>query len=148
MYDCRLRYKRTHNSRSLNSSAHFGESLAKVMSKMLLISQVAGLAKEIEKNSVAMDLTIPVTSEAFGWNREDLNGIDFAEDDEEDNTINTPRSKRSLNTAEKVIDTSKRDPLTGSLLTSEKLKLFQLLEQWEEPDRRFDRDHVRSMCLQ
>jgi hypothetical protein len=132
------------NSQSLNPSAHFGESLAKVMKKMLLISQVAGLAKEIEKDSAATDMAIPVTSEAFGWNREHLRGIVFVEDDTDDATT---RSKRSLNTAENVIDTSRRDPLTGSLHSSEKLKLMQLLEEWEEPDRRFDRNRVRSPCL-
>jgi hypothetical protein len=124
------------NSQFLNPSAHFGESLAKVMKKMLLISQVAGLAKEIEKDSVASDMAIPVTSEAFGWNREHLRGIVFVEDDTDDATT---RSKRSLNTAENVIDTS--------LHSSEKLKLMQLLEEWEEPDRRFDRNRVRSPCL-
>jgi hypothetical protein len=132
------------NSQSLNLSAHFGESLAKVMKKMLLISQVAGLAKEIEKDSAGMDMTIPVSSEAFGWNRENLRGAVFVEDDTDDATI---RSKRSLNTSEKLIDTSRRDPLTGSLHSSEKLKLMQLLEQWEEPDRRFDHNRVRSPCL-
>jgi hypothetical protein len=132
------------NSQSLNPSAHFGESLAEVMKKMLLISQIAGLAKEIEKDSAATDMTIRVTSEAFGWNRESLRGVVFVDDDTDDATT---RSKRSLNTAEKVIDTSRRDPLTGSLHSSEKLKLRQLLEQWEEPDRRDDRDRVRLVCL-
>lgn len=124
--------------------AHFGESLAKVMKKMLLISQVAGFAKEIEKDSAAMDITIPVTSEAFGRNREYLRGIVFVEDDTDDAT--TP-SKRDFKVADNVIDTSRRDPSTGSLHSSEKLKLMQLLEEWEEPDRRLDRNHVRSPCL-
>jgi hypothetical protein len=132
------------NSQSLNPSAHFGERLAEVMQKMLLISQITGLAKEIEKDSAAMDMTVSVTPEAFGWNRESLRGVVFVEDDPDDATT---RSRRSLNTAEKVIDTSRRDPLTGSLHSSEKLKLIQLLEQWEEPDRRDDRNRVRSPCL-
>ena len=36
---------------------------------------------------------------------------------------------------QEVFDPSNRDPLTGSLHFSEKLKLMQLLEQWEEPER-------------
>ena len=44
------------------------------------------------------------------------------------------RSEKSMY-AEKVIDTDRRDPLTGSLMESEKMKLVQLLERWEEPDR-------------
>jgi hypothetical protein len=104
------------------------------MKKMLLISQVAGLAKEIEKDSAA----------TFSWKREHLRGIVFVEDDTDDAT--TP-FKPSLNTAENVIDTSRRDPLTGSLHSSEKMKLMQLLEEWEEPDRRVDRNRVRPPCL-
>ena len=115
------------------------------MKKMLLISQVAGLAKEIEKDSAAMDMTIPAVSEALGWKRENLRGIVFVEDDTDDAT--TP-SRPRLNTAEKVINASRRDPLTGSLHSSEKLKLMQLLEEWEEPDRQFDRNRVRPPCLQ
>jgi hypothetical protein len=125
-------------------TAHFGESLAKVMKKMLLISQVAGLAKEIEKDAVAMDMTTSAVSETFGWKRENLRGIVFVEDETDDAT--TPL-KPSLNTAENVIDISRRDPLTGSLHSSEKLKLMQLLEDWEEPDRRFDHNRVRPPCL-
>ena len=36
---------------------------------------------------------------------------------------------------EKAIDMDKRDPLTGGLELSEKIKLIQLLGRWEEPDR-------------
>jgi hypothetical protein len=132
------------NSRSLNPSAHFGESLAKVMKKMLLISQVAGLAKEIEKDSASIDMTIPAVSEAFGWNDENLRGIVFVEDDTDAAT--TP-SRPSLKRAESVFDFSRRDPLTGGLHASEKLKLMQLLEEWEEPNIAFDQNRVRSPCL-
>jgi hypothetical protein len=57
--------------------------------KMLLISQVAVLAKEIEKDSAAMDTTI------FGRlrhlvGRENLRGIVFIEDDTDDATPSKP----------------------------------------------------------
>jgi hypothetical protein len=68
-----------------------------------------------------------------------LNGLAFAEDDDD---ASTNQSARSLGTNEKVIDTSKRDPLTGSLNYSEKVKLMQLLDQWEEPDRRDNHSRV------
>jgi hypothetical protein len=130
----------------LNPSARFSESLADVMKKMLLISQVAGLANEIEKDSVAMDKTSPVT---FGHkNRESLRGVDFAEDftskafcPNEESLCGAPTH------TEEEIDTSKRCPTTGGLHPSEKLKLMRLLDQWEEPDRRFDRHLVSSPCL-
>jgi hypothetical protein len=36
---------------------------------------------------------------------------------------------------DKIIDPNNRDPLTGSLLESEKIKLYSLVDRWEEPDR-------------
>jgi hypothetical protein len=131
----------------LNPSARFSESLADVIKKMLLISQVAGLANEIKKDSaVVMDKTSRVS---FGHdNREGLRGVDYAEDftskafgPNEESTCGATKA------TEEEIDTSKRCPTTGGLHPSEKLKLMQLLEQWEEPDRRFDRHLVRSPCL-
>jgi hypothetical protein len=136
----------TLNSQSLNPAARFSESLANVIKKMLLISQVAGLANEIERDSVAMDKTIPVT---FGHNnRESLRGVDFAEDFTSKAFCPNEESSRGATTQlEEEIDTSKRCPTTGGLHPSEKLKLMQLLDQWEEPDRIFDSNHVRSPCL-
>jgi hypothetical protein len=50
---------------------------------------------------------------------------------EEDNdSVSTEKKKENI-----VIDTSKRHPLTGSLMASERMKLMQLLERWEEPER-------------
>jgi hypothetical protein len=134
------------NSQSLNPSARFSESLADVLKKMLLISQVAGLAKEIEKDSVAMDQTSPDSLEAFGYqNRENLRGVVFDEDFT--STAFSPNEESPTTDTEKEIDTSKRCPLTGKLHASEKLKLMQLLDQWEEPDRSFDPNQVRPSCL-
>jgi hypothetical protein len=71
----------------------------------------------------------------FGSDRETLRGITLSPPsvtDEEDHSA-AESSLRSAGT-EKIIDTTKRDPLTGSLLQSEKNKLMQLLDNWEEPD--------------
>ena len=54
------------------------------------------------------------------------------ESDDEGSSIG---STLKSNTTEKVIDMNKRDPLTGGLEISEKVKLIQLLGRWEEPDR-------------
>jgi hypothetical protein len=133
----------------LNPSARFSEKLADVLKRILLISQVAGLAKEIEKDSVAMDKTSPVTFEAFGYhNRENLRGVVFDEDFTSQAFSPTEESPCDATTdTGKEIDTSKRCPLTGKLHASEKLKLMQLLDQWEEPDRSFDPNQVRPSCL-
>lgn len=69
----------------------------------------------------------------------DLRGIAF--DDDEDDTAGN-ESTHTHGTNEKVIDTTKRDPLTGSLHYTEKAKLMQLLDQWEEPESRDDRSKV------
>ncbi|CAB9515705.1 Mechanosensitive ion channel protein [Seminavis robusta] len=102
--------------------SHYGESLAKVMNSMLLVSEVAGLAKAIEKSKVDEKTMLPVTSEAFGWEG------DLCALQDDDNT-----SAHCSSTI--VIDTKNRDPLTGSLPSHEKRKLMQLLGQWEEPTR-------------
>lgn len=116
----------------------------------MLISQVAGLAKEIEKDSVLRDMLCPVT------HGECPRGLVYDEDSkalESPCGATTPidsanKSDSFLSGTPVHVDTSKRDPLTGSLHSSEKLKLMQLLDQWEEPDRSFDPNHVRSPCLQ
>lgn len=64
---------------------------------------------------------------------------------EEDEDDNGSASYRTNITNEKVIDTAKRDPITGSLLPSEKAKLMQLVDQWEEPDR-YSVKLVRLQC--
>jgi hypothetical protein len=57
--------------------------------------------------------------------------LDLEEVNEEGDaeTISTGNRKGEL------VDYSKRNPLTGSLLPSEKMKLVQLLDGWEEPER-------------
>jgi cell division protein FtsL len=56
-------------------------------------------------------------------------------DDEEDDNNSVSHSSMKTTSTDKLIDTAKRDPLTGSLLASEKAKLYELIDRWEEPDR-------------
>jgi len=122
------------------------------MNRMLLVSQVAGLAKEFEKEAIGQDMSRPMSPpEHFSnWGRSfSLRGLDLCDDNGEDSSAHSPRSKRSLGgtsggTSERVINTHARDPLTGSLHASERIKLMQLLGQWEEPERRFDCPGVSS----
>lgn len=108
--------------------AHYGEKLAKVMSDMLLISEVSELAKDIERRRVEQGTAIPLLSESFGWN---LCGGGFGDD----GTASIPGVEDA---SRKIIDPSSRDPLTGSLPAHEKAKLFAMLGQWEEPTRPSD----------
>mmetsp|Transcript_57467 Transcript_57467/g.140251 ORF Transcript_57467/g.140251 Transcript_57467/m.140251 type:complete len:1224 (-) Transcript_57467:76-3747(-) len=105
---------------------HFGDQLAKVMNKMVLIAEVATLAKRIRKESVSKDIhtRIQVIEEIMP---ETYDGNDCKETD---NASSTKASDDGL-----LFDPNNRNPLTGSLSSSEKMKLFQLLERWEEPQR-------------
>lgn len=101
---------------------------------MLLISEVGGLAKEIEKAAKNKTLNFPSASEKFGGGSLHF---DLSEADEDESTSGaTPRKESMADIGpDNVIDMNNRDPLTGSLNRSEKLKIMQLLERWEEPDR-------------
>ena len=114
------------------------------------MSQVAGLAKEIEKNAIVLDSDRPMSPpehfDAWGGGI-CFRSLDLCDEYRDDSSAHSPRSRRSLGaisggTSEKVIDMDARDPLTGSLHSSERIKLMQLLGQWEEPERKFDRPGV------
>jgi len=132
---------------------------------MLLVSEVAGLGKEIEKSAKNKTMVFPVPSEyvdishAFicavsnlvltltllchlrNFGREQMDHIVISPDD--DSTAGTAQRRESVDIgADHVIDMTNRDPLTGSLNRSEKLKIMQLLERWEEPNKYFNHQHV------
>jgi hypothetical protein len=76
----------------------------------------------------------PAPTGTFGYSPGSLHGLPFATNNED------ASSKRSTDTTNKtIIDTDARDPLTGSLRESEQIKILQLLEQWEEPERQAGR---------
>jgi hypothetical protein len=126
------------------------------MQKMLLLREVAKFAKEIERSAnyqlektpTGQSVTTnqnstqatptptspPVPTGTFGYSPGSLHGLAFAAHNED------ASSKRSADTTNKtIIDTDARDPLTGSLQESEQIKILQLLEQWEEPERQAGR---------
>jgi hypothetical protein len=55
-----------------------------------------------------------------------------ATSEEDENSLLSTSQGGSLS---KIIDPNKTDPLTGSLLETEKIKLYSLVDIWEEPDR-------------
>ena len=63
----------------------------------------------------------------------------MSEDDDDNITAADDRSER-------VIQMDNRDPLTGSLHISEKMKLMQILGRWEDPDVGYQK-HVSSCTL-
>ncbi len=64
-----------------------------------------------------------------------IKGLTLNYDEEEDDNASGSLSTAKSLTAERLVDNTKRDPLTGSLLPSEKAKLLALIDRWEEPDR-------------
>ncbi|CAJ1957662.1 unnamed protein product [Cylindrotheca closterium] len=98
------------------SFLHFGERLAKVMDKMLLISQVAKLASRMEKQRMLLHRR----NVALG-------------------TPGQPK-KKGMAAYQDIFDqddgSSTRTGTVLGLVESEKNKLAQMLDQWEEPERR------------
>ena len=77
----------------------------------------------------------------FGYGRgldkqiQSIKEMKLSYDDETEEDNGSSSFKTPTLGGEKVIDTARRDPITGSLLQSEKAKLMQLVDRWEEPDR-------------
>lgn len=113
------------------------------MKKILLISQLAFLAKDIERHSKMKGgnfvqsrrgtiVSSVLTNEKF----EGL--FHSAEDDDmSSNSLVTNRSVRSFgynpSAGAQVIDVNDRHPLTGALSATQKARIAQLLGAWEEP---------------
>jgi hypothetical protein len=95
---------------------------------MILISKVASLGRDFERmghqfSSAKIKTTFP------GWD------YDAGNSDEENST--GPRLVRDgplTHSRGNVIDGGRRDKLTGSLSPSQRSKIMQLLDFWEEPE--------------
>lgn len=121
-------------------SANYAQPLARVMNKMLLISQVSGLAREIEKrswqredNGITKHELVYASSNALSSDR--LSGL-IETADAEDNAIDrratddVPSAARSTSSNFEngnVIDTYDVDPYTGLLSSAQKARISELL---------------------
>lgn len=100
---------------------------------MMLISEVASLGRDLERmgqqsSPAKIKTTLP------DW--------DCAGDSDEENSTG-PRLVRDrplTRSRENVIDGGRRDKLTGSLSSSQKIMIMQLLDSWEEPETVRKRD--------
>lgn len=101
---------------------------------MILISEVASLGRDFERmghqySPAKIKTTFP------DWD------YDAGNSDEENST--GPRLVRDhplTRSRENVIDGGRRDKRTGSLSPSQKIKIMQLLDFWEEPETVRKRD--------
>ena len=127
--------------------ANYAQQLAQVMNKMLNISQVASLAREIEKKSWVPRKIQP--SEVLSGDIQDkLHPTDerlsylFASSGKEDNKddcseifLSSAKSMKTEDEMQNVVDLDDIDPYTGSLSSDQKRRISTLLGQWEEPSR-------------
>jgi hypothetical protein len=127
-----------------------------VMNKMLHVSEVSGLAREIENRSWQQEKRNTVETwwspERSCTSNDNLMGL-IASANEEDNALedvsvlgSMPRSVTIGEEMEKVVDTDDIDPYTGKLSTSQRARIGELLGRWEEPARG-PTQSVRTLCL-
>lgn len=74
---------------------------------------------------------------------EKIKGMAMLYEDENDDDNSGSYSTAKTAGTKKLIDTGRRDPLTGSLLPEEKAKIMQLIDRWEEPERNSSSKSVR-----
>jgi hypothetical protein len=105
--------------------AHYSQDLASVMNKMVLVSAVAGHARDIERNRKAFLLKSRNLANAWvlGWNSEDLRDMMSAALPEGGN---------------KMEESTKNDQSYQD--TENSSRIMDLLERWEEPDRKSQRE--------
>ena len=113
------------------------------MNKMLLISEVAALARDVEKRSWVREARRQKSNgdellfeKKPNLSAENLTSLIQAagEDDEAGTTVGLPSSRSiesRLGTFEKIVDDNDGGPLNAS----QKIKIAELLGQWEEPPR-------------
>lgn len=100
----------------LAETVHFGDDVAKVVRKILLIGEVAALARDLELG-MSMDL-IHMRAAILAFN---VGPHDYEEG-----------SKGETSSG---LSYGRRDRYTGSLTDSQKNELMGLLESWEEPEK-------------
>jgi hypothetical protein len=129
---------------------NFAQPLSKVMNKMLLISEISQLAREIEKRSWSREKR---RSDSKRWKEEEeqelrpsylsserLSEIVASADAEDLGTHSATEPQNSTaslsgENVDMVIDINDVNPYTGLLSSTQKSKVAELLGQWEEPDR-------------
>ena len=112
---------------------HYGDELATVVKNMILISEVASLGKDIAKRG---DRAFKKRKLSPRDSHQVLSGFLFADVAETDGTLPVVNDNESSSEIEddKVIDEERKNKLTGTLSSWQKLRVEDLLGQWEEPD--------------
>jgi hypothetical protein len=139
--ECTSRFRLASFSPILRSQyiAQYADKLAIVMKKILLISQVASLGRDFEKyvGTRGNNMEAPHVD-----GLDEMDGLlNYSADDASLDGRSSGRPSLFGNSSERaatedkarVIDPDDRNPLTGSLNSSQKIRIVQLLGAWEEP---------------
>lgn len=118
-------------------AGQYSEKLAKVMKKILLVSEVASLGRAFERQVRESDnhkeTRTSVSAETFGLNKEKFEVLINAMPDDSTLGGGYAQSETGADEPRRVIDPDDRHPLTGSLTQTQRTRITQLLGQWEEP---------------
>jgi ubiquitin len=117
---------------------NYAADLAKVMKKIVLLSNVAALAKEIEEEDAqAGDTYTERTRHAAASVTHDKVTVmvnEFNYDDEEGNET-LSGEQTFIGETPYVIDPEEKKRLTGALTDAQRTKIIKLLGAWEEPEK-------------
>jgi hypothetical protein len=118
------------------------------MMKILLIGQVAALARKLERQFefYGESLALSPSSEApVGGFVKDSFARALASADNDDGSERSVPSPsehqavpQSIGGIDCVIDPDEKDRMTGTISQSQKMKIIELLGDWEEPERTFE----------
>lgn len=112
------------------------------MKKIILLSKVATLAKEIEKDFILVSeqrKKPPCSTRAsvIGVARETMNSlvkdVKYEETDGEDSMWGDHTA--TIESSPYVIDPDEKNRLTGALTDAQRLKINRVLGDWEEPEK-------------
>ena len=103
---------------TLKSTAHFGDDIAKLVQKILLVGEVAALARDLEVG--ASLYRIQMRAAALKFNVEELD----LKNSEDEASGNTAGDAMSFST---IIDKARRDRYTGSITESQRNEMMGLL---------------------
>jgi hypothetical protein len=113
---------------------NYGDQLANLMQKLLLISDVASFAKKVSMGGSQSSVRQFMGSEALQSLHFDAHGVTHDDDEASGEGSIASESTKTSRNPNKVFDSGRRDALTGSLSSSQKVKVIQLLENWDEPE--------------
>lgn len=116
-----------------NFTVRYGDQLAEVMRQMLLVSEVARLAQGIEAGLSRQDLGYRKSSVSFSIPPSvDPSGHSGGKDDDDSVTLMNVSSESNVDN-ELMFQATKLSSMTGSIRMTQRMKILELLGEFEEP---------------